>query len=84
MVFFGSDDPATGLLITSSTNTLDDVIEGVTIDLLGASDDPVTITIATIAMVGNSRRIMRRIELLPHIYRRWALALRHKPGDDPT
>lgn len=32
-VFFGSSDPANGVLLTSSTNTLDSVITGVTIDL---------------------------------------------------
>jgi flagellar hook-associated protein 2 len=45
-VFFGSSDPADALLITSSTNTLDEVIADVTIDLVAASDDPVTLTIA--------------------------------------
>lgn len=44
-VFFGSDDPATALLVTSSTNTLDDLIQGVSIDLSRADEDPVTLTI---------------------------------------
>lgn len=44
-VFFGADTPEDGFLLTSSTNTLDGVIEGVTIDLHDTSDDPVTLTI---------------------------------------
>ena len=35
-----------GVLITSSTNTLTDVVPGLTIDLAGASDEPVTVTIS--------------------------------------
>jgi len=45
-VFFGSDTPEEGLLVTSRTNTLDRVIDGVSIDLLGTSDEPVEVTIA--------------------------------------
>jgi flagellar hook-associated protein 2 len=44
-VFFGSNDPASGILLTSSTNTLDDVITGVNIDLNSTSDEAVTLTI---------------------------------------
>jgi len=44
-VFFGSDNPATALLVTSSTNSLDDLIQGVSIDLNTTSEDPVTLTI---------------------------------------
>lgn len=44
-VFFGSGDPATGLLVSSSTNTLDDLIQGVTIDLNGADEEPVTLNV---------------------------------------
>ncbi len=44
-VFFGSDNPATALLVTSSTNSLDDLIQGVTIDLNTTSEDPVTLTV---------------------------------------
>lgn len=43
-VFFG-DDEESGLLVTSSTNTLRGVVQGVTIDLLQASDEPVELTI---------------------------------------
>lgn len=44
-VFFGSNDAASGILLTSSTNTLDDVISGVNIDLASTSDEVVTLTI---------------------------------------
>ena len=46
-VFFGSSDPADGVLLTSSTNQLDGVVQGVTIDLLSRSDDPVEISVST-------------------------------------
>lgn len=45
VVFFGSEDPAKGILITSTTNTLDNVINGVTIDLKATSDEVVQLTI---------------------------------------
>jgi len=44
-VFFGSSDPARGVLLTSSKNTLDSVIAGVTIDLKSVSTNPVTLTV---------------------------------------
>jgi len=45
-VFFGSDDPAEALLINSSTNTLTEVIQGVTLDLKATSDEPITVAVA--------------------------------------
>lgn len=45
VVFFGADDPARAVLLTSTTNTLDNVIEGVSIDLKGTSDQPVDLVI---------------------------------------
>lgn len=45
VVFFGSDDPATSLAITSRSNRLEDVIPGVDIDLNSVSDSPVQLTI---------------------------------------
>lgn len=45
-VFFGSGDPAEGVLLTSSSNTLDDAIQGVSIDLKSASDDPVSLSVS--------------------------------------
>ena len=44
-VVLGSN-PDSGVLITSSSNTLTDVVPGLTIDLVGVSDEPVTITIS--------------------------------------
>ncbi len=46
-VFFGSDDPASAVLMTSSTNQLDGVIQGVTIDLLSSSSEVVEISVTT-------------------------------------
>lgn len=46
VVFFGSTDPAQAVLITSTRNTLDNVVSGVKIDLRSASESPVTLTIA--------------------------------------
>ena len=46
VVFFGSSDPAQAQIITSTSNTLEGVIPGATIDLLATSDQPVQITIA--------------------------------------
>ena len=45
--FFGSTDPAKAVLVSGSTNTLDNIISGVKIDLKGTSEDPVTLTIAS-------------------------------------
>jgi len=44
-VFYGSTDPADGILISSSNNQLDGVIQGVTIDLTATSDEAVEISI---------------------------------------
>ena len=46
VVFYGSADPAKAILLTSSTNTLDDVVTGVTIDLKRTSSDPIELTVA--------------------------------------
>ena len=43
--FIGSTNPADALLVSSSDNQLDYVIEGLSIDLLKADENPVTITI---------------------------------------
>lgn len=45
-VFFGSSDPARGILVTSSSNTLDNVVSGVRIDLKATSATPVQLTIS--------------------------------------
>ncbi|MBX3406141.1 MAG: flagellar filament capping protein FliD [Phycisphaeraceae bacterium] len=44
-VFFGSDDPARAVMLNSTTNTFDSVIDRVSVDITGRSDDPVTLTI---------------------------------------
>ncbi|MFQ5489815.1 MAG: flagellar filament capping protein FliD [Phycisphaerae bacterium] len=49
VVFFGGADStpgAPGLVLRSSSNTLDDVLEGVSIDLVGTSDKPVELSIS--------------------------------------
>jgi len=43
-VVFG--DSASGLLVTSSSNTLSDVVPGLTLALTGTSDQPVTVTVS--------------------------------------
>lgn len=45
-VFFGSGDPARAVLLTSSQNTLSQVVSGVSIDLSSPSADPVTLTVS--------------------------------------
>jgi flagellar hook-associated protein 2 len=44
-VFFGATDPARAVLLSSSSNTLDSVITGVTIDLASVDPDPITLSI---------------------------------------
>lgn len=45
VVFFGSADPAQAVLLTSSTNSLTNTIQGVTIDLKGTSSDVASLSI---------------------------------------
>ncbi|MBL8746734.1 MAG: flagellar filament capping protein FliD [Phycisphaerae bacterium] len=45
VAFYGSGDPARAVLLTGSSNVLDNVIQGVTIDLKQTSATPVTLTI---------------------------------------
>jgi len=45
-VFFGSSDAATGVLLTSSVNSLDGVIQGVTLNLTSTSDEVVQISVS--------------------------------------
>ena len=44
-VFFGGGDPASGLLLSSSSNTFSNVVSGVTIDAVGASSTPVQVSV---------------------------------------
>jgi flagellar hook-associated protein 2 len=46
-VFYGSSDPAKGVLLTSSRNTLDSVIPNVSIDLKSVSATPITLSVTT-------------------------------------
>ncbi len=46
-VFFGASDPAKAVLLTSSTNSLDGVVSGVTIDLKATSTAPVSLSVTT-------------------------------------
>jgi len=46
VAFFGSSDPAVAIAITSANNTLTSIVPGATIDLIGTSDSPVTVTIS--------------------------------------
>ncbi|MFM9959374.1 MAG: flagellar filament capping protein FliD [Phycisphaerales bacterium] len=46
VAFFGNADPARAVLLTSSTNSLDQVIQGVTVDLKSVSTSPVTVTVS--------------------------------------
>jgi flagellar hook-associated protein 2 len=45
-VLFGGTDPTTAVLLTSTTNRLDDVVAGVQIDLKSAGTDPVTLNVS--------------------------------------
>lgn len=44
-VFFGSTNPATAILLSNSSNTLDNVISGVSIDLVSVNSSPVTVSV---------------------------------------
>ena len=46
VAFYGSSNPALAQVITSTTNTLDDVIPGASVNLLSTSDTPVQVTIS--------------------------------------
>ncbi len=45
VAFFGNADPARAVLLTSSTNSLDQVVTGVNVDLKAVSTSPVTVTV---------------------------------------
>ncbi|MCA9302699.1 MAG: flagellar filament capping protein FliD, partial [Phycisphaerales bacterium] len=44
-IFYGSSDPALGVLLSSSSNQFDNIIQGVTIDIHSTSDTPVELSI---------------------------------------
>jgi len=56
-VLYGSPDASQALVLTSSTNTLSDTINGVTIDLKGVSDEPVTVSVTP-----NNGSIVKAVE----------------------
>ena len=45
-VFFGASTAEDGFLVTSSTNTVKGVLEGVTINLVSASESPISLTVS--------------------------------------
>lgn len=45
-VFFGSTDPAQAVLISSSTNSVTNVIDGLTLNLVAPSSTPATVTVS--------------------------------------
>ena len=70
LLLFGTASAGTGILATSNTNTFKDVVPGVTLSLLGASTDPVTVTVAAsdtslvagvIAAVDNFNRVRQKL-----------------------
>ena len=56
-VFFGSSDPTKAVLVTSSTNSLGELIDGVDLDLVSVSEDPVTVTVS-----GDTSRVEEQVE----------------------
>ncbi len=44
-IFFGSDDPARAVLVESSTNTFDGLVDGLTVNAKAVTADPVTLTV---------------------------------------
>jgi flagellar hook-associated protein 2 len=46
-LFYGSTDPAKAILLTSSSNTFDGMLEGVTLEVHQTSENPVTLSISS-------------------------------------
>lgn len=46
-LFYGSSDPAKAILVSSSSNTVEGLIDGVTLNLKSVSSDPVTLSITS-------------------------------------
>ncbi|MGI9014223.1 MAG: flagellar filament capping protein FliD [Phycisphaerales bacterium] len=59
-VFFGSDDPAQAVMIESSSNSLNGIVQGVNIDLTATSDTAVTVNVTrnTQAIVDGVKRLV--------------------------
>lgn len=67
------DDPASGVVVSSASNTLENVVNGLTLNLTSVSDDPVTVTVgrdtgavvsALRGMVDDFNAVMERIKAL--------------------
>lgn len=68
-VFFGSSDAAKGVLLSSSSNTLDGVIDGVSIDLKQVEESPITLTVQRDAS-GIEQRVNEFIEAFNQVVTR--------------
>jgi flagellar hook-associated protein 2 len=73
LLSYGSTDPAKGILVASSSNTFDNVVSGVTLQVKQATGDPVTVTVSTAdtnlvasvkTMVGNYNKFRNRLGAL--------------------
>ena len=71
VVFFGGSDPATAELLVSSSNTLDNILGNVTIDLKQTSTEPIQVTITrdnesiedkVVAFVESFNDLIKRID----------------------
>ncbi|MCH8270869.1 MAG: flagellar filament capping protein FliD, partial [Planctomycetes bacterium] len=71
VVFFGGGDPATAELLVSSSNTLDNILGNVTIDLKQTSTEPIQVTITrdnesiedkVVAFVESFNDLIKRID----------------------
>ncbi|MCC5823116.1 MAG: flagellar filament capping protein FliD [Phycisphaerales bacterium] len=58
-VFFGSSNPANGVLVNSTTNTIDGLIEGVTLNLRQVSENPVSVSVTT-----NTEEIEKKVKAM--------------------
>jgi flagellar hook-associated protein 2 len=70
LLLYGSADPATGILVASSSNTFRDVVPGVTLQVKRATGEPVTVTVDTVdtdlvasvkTMVDNYNKFRKRL-----------------------
>lgn len=46
VIFYGGDNPADALVVTSKSNTIDNLIDGASISVLATSDQPIQITVS--------------------------------------
>jgi flagellar hook-associated protein 2 len=76
-VFFGSSDPARGLLLTSGSNTIDNAVQGVKLDLVGVSTNPVTVTVSR-----NTSEVEARIDEFVSAYNELVEVINAQSGYD--